>query len=300
MSSSEDGGITRLRTAVRTRWEELSSSERMVAQYLVSAPPEQVMFASAQELGAASRASSATVVRALRRLGYAGLPALKRDLAAEFTSSIAPEVRLRQRIAHVGRDLTTIWTDVFDEAQERIDQCRRLTTTEDFQRAITVLAQAGEVLSYGVAACELAARQLTLALGRMGRRARFTGETGFALADPLLGLAQGDAVVIFQPGRMLHELNVVVERARSVGAGVVLVTDELAGAFAGRVDAVLIAPHTPTGMTNESLTPLVVADALMVALSALDETSAVEASHQLNVLRERLVPRNHSPRQTEH
>ncbi|NNN30187.1 MurR/RpiR family transcriptional regulator [Streptomyces sp. S3(2020)] len=287
--SAAPGGLTRLRAIVRDLWDELSASERTVAQYLVSAPVEQVMFASTQELGTASGTSNATVVRALQRLGYAGLPALKRELAADFTAAQAPDVRLAQRIAHVGKDLDKICNDVFDETQERVDQCRSLVDTEALQRAVTVLAEARDVFCYGVAACELAARHLARALGRIGHRARFVGDTGFALADPLLALGQGDAVVIFQPGRQLPELTVLVERARAVGARVVFITDELSEVFADRVEAVLLAPYTPTGNTNESLTGLVVADVLVLALTALDETSAVEHSHQLNALRGQLL-----------
>ncbi|MFF0745469.1 MurR/RpiR family transcriptional regulator [Streptomyces sp. NPDC004111] len=282
-------GVTRLRAAIRDQWEGLSASERAVAQYLVSAPVEQLLFASAQELGAASSTSNATVVRALQRLGYAGLPALKRELANDFTSAVAPEVRLKQRIAHVGRDLDSIWGDVFDEARERIDHCRRLTGPDALRRAVEVLAEAHEVFCYGIAASEPGARHLALALGRIGRRARFVSETGFALADQLLALGQGDAVVIFQPGRRLVELTVLMERARAVGARVILVTDELGEAYADRVEAVLTAPHTPTGITAESLTGLLVADALILALATLDETRAVESSHQLTALREQLL-----------
>ncbi|MFC9480183.1 MurR/RpiR family transcriptional regulator [Streptomyces griseus] len=288
-------GVTRLRVAIRDQWNDLSTSERAVAQYLVSAPVEQLLFASAQQLGAASSTSNATVVRALQRLGYAGLPALKRELANDFTSAVAPEVRLKRRIAHVGQDLDSIWTDVFDEAQERIDQARRLTGPDSLKRAVAVLAEAREVFAYGVAASEPGARHLALALGRIGRRARAVSETGFALADQLLALGQGDAVVIFQPGRRLMELSVLMERARSVGAKVVLVTDELGEAYADRVEAVLTAPHTPTGITAESLTGLLVADALLLALATLDEDRAVDSSHQLTALREQLLdPKRHS------
>lgn len=184
-------GVTRLRVAIRDQWNDLSTSERAVAQYLVSAPVEQLLFASAQQLGAASSTSNATVVRALQRLGYAGLPALKRELANDFTSAVAPEVRLKRRIAHVGQDLDSIWTDVFDEAQERIDQARRLTGPDSLKRAVAVLAEAREVLAYGVAASEPGARHLALALGRIGRRARAVSETGFALADQPAGPRAG-------------------------------------------------------------------------------------------------------------
>ncbi|MGW2228092.1 MurR/RpiR family transcriptional regulator [Streptomyces formicae] len=287
--SEGSAGVDRLRAAVRDQWEALSASERAVAQYLASAPPESLLFASAQELGAASGTSNATVVRALQRLGYAGLPALKRELASDFTSAVAPEVRLKQRIAHVGRDLGDIWGDVFDEAQERIEHARRLTPDDALRDAVGVLAEAAEIHCYGVAASELAARHMALALGRIGRRARYAGATGFALADHLLGIRQGDAVVVFQPGRALAEISVLVDRARAVGARVVLVTDELAELYGGRVDAVLTAPHTPTGITTEALTALVVADAVLLALTTLDEGRAVDTSHQLTALREQLL-----------
>ena len=296
MEIPENGaGATRLRAAIRDQWDGLSTSERAVAQYLVSAPVGQLLFVSAQELGAASSTSNATVVRALQRLGYAGLPALKRELANDFTAAVAPEERLKQRIAHVGQDLESIWTDVFDEAQDRIDHTRRLTEPEALKRSVTALAEAREVFCYGIAASEPGARHLALALGRIGRRARFVSETGFALADQLLALEQGDSVVIFQPGRRLVELTVMMERARAVGAKVVLVTDELGEAYADRVEAVLTAPHTPTGITAESLTGLLVADALLLALATLDETRAVESSHQLTALREQLLDPKRRP-----
>lgn len=296
MEIPENGaGATRLRAAIRDQWEGLSASERAVAQHLVSAPVGQLLFVSAQELGAASSTSNATVVRALQRLGYAGLPALKRELANDFTAAVSPEERLKQRIAHVGQDLESIWADVFDEAQDRIDHTRRLTEPEALKRSVTALAEAREVFCYGIAASEPGARHLALALGRIGRRARFVSETGFALADQLLALEQGDSVVIFQPGRRLVELTVMMERARAVGAKVVLVTDELGEAYADRVEAVLTAPHTPTGITAESLTGLLVADALLLALATLDETRAVESSHQLTALREQLLDPKRRP-----
>ncbi|MEU9964419.1 MurR/RpiR family transcriptional regulator [Streptomyces malaysiensis] len=292
MSEPKDvTGTTRLAAAVRDMWGELSASERVVAQYLASAPPENLLFASAQELGAASGTSNATVVRALQRLGYSGLPALKRELAAGFTSATAPEERLKQRIARVGHDLDEIKDRVFDEATERLDQCRRLLETDVLKQAVQTLADAREVVAYGVGASELAARHLVLKLRRAGRRARFVGATGFTMADELLGLGRGDAVVILHPGRRLREFTVLTDRARAVGAGVVLVTDVPTGPLATHADVVISAPHTPTGITAESLAGIVVVDTLVLALASLDESRAVEASHQLTVLRGQLIDR---------
>ncbi|WP_409473876.1 hypothetical protein [Streptomyces sp. HC307] len=49
------------------------------------------------------------------------------------------------------------------------------------------------------------------------------------------------------------------------------------------------AAGAPTGTTNESLTGLVIADVLLLALTTLDETSAVEHAHQLDALRGQLL-----------
>lgn len=281
--------IEQLRAVVRQLWDELSPAERAVCQYLVSCSPEQILFASANELGGATGTSNATVVRTMQRLGFGGLPGLKRALAAEFTSSVAPDVRLQQRISHVGQDLSAIWSRVFDEARERLDHCQRLWDPQGFQKALEVVANATSVLVYGVGASEPAARHLALKLGRRGHRARAGSATGFALADDLLSLGHGEAVVIFQPGRRLKEITVLIDRARAVGAGVILISDELGGAFADKVDAVLAAPHTPTGITAEPLTGIIVADALLLAIDSLDESRSVEHSHQLTALREQLL-----------
>ncbi|MEU4233465.1 MurR/RpiR family transcriptional regulator [Nonomuraea sp. NPDC026600] len=280
--------IEQLRSAVKQLWDELSPAERAVCQFLISAAPEQILFSSAQELGTASGTSNATVIRTMQRLGFGGLPGLKRALAGEFTSAVAPDVRLRQRISHVGHDLSAIWTRVFDEARERVDHCRRLYDAEAFQRAIEVMAHASSVLVYGAGASEPSARYFALKLGRRGHRARAVSATGFALADDLLSLQHGEAVVIFQPARKLRELTVLIDRAHAVGAGVILISDDL-GSFADRVDAVLAAPHTPTGISAEPLTGIIVADALLLALDSVDETRSVEHSHQLTALREQLL-----------
>ncbi|RVX46824.1 RpiR family transcriptional regulator [Nonomuraea polychroma] len=281
--------IEQLRAMVRQLWEELSPAERAVCHYLISASPEQILFASAQELGNATGTSNATVVRTMQRLGFGGLPGLKRALAAEFTSAVAPDVRLRQRISHVGQDLSGIWERVFDEARERIDHCRRLLDAEAFKKAVELLVNAPAALVFGTGASEPAARHLALKLGRRGHRVRATAATGFALADDLLWLGHGEVLVIFQPGRRLKEITVLIDRAHAVGASTVLISDELGGEFAERVEAVLAAPHTPTGITAEPLTGIIVADALLLALDSLDESRSVEHSHQLNALREHLL-----------
>ncbi|MGW0662944.1 MurR/RpiR family transcriptional regulator [Streptodolium elevatio] len=281
--------LARLRSAVRDNWETLTPAERNAAQHLARASAEQLLFASAQDLGTAMGTSSATIVRTLQRLGLGGLSGLKRDIAADFNADVAPEDRLRQRIARVGQDLDGVVARVYDEAAERLEHGRAGVDHDRFRSAVELLARAEEVFAYAVGASELAGRHVALRLNRMGRRARFVGATGFTLADELLHLRGGDVVVLCVPGRMLRDMEVVLERARLVGAHTIVVTDELVERLADDADVVLYAPHTPAGITAESLAAIVLCDALLLAVASLDEGRSIEHSHQLTVLRGQLL-----------
>jgi DNA-binding MurR/RpiR family transcriptional regulator len=287
---SANPALARLQSAVRERWEELTPAERNAAQQLARASAEQLLFGSAQELGAAMGTSSATIVRTLQRLGLGGLSGLKRDIAADFNADVAPEDRLRQRIARVGQDLGSVVSRVYDEAGERLEHGRAGVDHDRFRRAVELLAGAEEVFAYAVGASELAGRHLAFRLNRMGRRARFVGATGFTLADELLHLRRGDVVVLCVPARLLPDMEVVLDRARLVGAQSVVITDELVDRLSGDADVVLYAPHTPAGITAESLAAIVLCDALLLAVASLDEDRSIEHSHQLTVLRSQLMP----------
>jgi DNA-binding MurR/RpiR family transcriptional regulator len=73
-----------------------------------------------------------------------------------------------------------------------------------------------------------------------------------------------------------------------VGAHSLLVTDELTGELRDSVDIVLSAPHTPTGMTAEALTGIIIADALVQAVATIHPDRAVRTSHELTAWRGRL------------
>jgi DNA-binding MurR/RpiR family transcriptional regulator len=277
-----------LRARIRDRWAELSPASQGVCRSLSAITPERLLYMSAQDLGGESKTSNATVIRTLQALGYTGLAELKSKVAAPFTNEIAPEERARQRVESTGGDLAQIWERVVDESLERIELLRRGFSLESYSGAVQIILEARQTLSYGIGASTVSAEHLALKLRRAGHRARCIQSAGFRLADDLLDVEQGDAVVVFVPGRMLIDVEVLLDRARTVGAKIILVTNELIEELADDVTVAMHAPNTPTGMTGEILTSLVLADALAQAVAAADQERTVESSHTLTVLRHQL------------
>lgn len=279
-----------LRERVEAMWPRLSPTEQRIAEALLRCPSEKLVFATAADLAELSGTSDASVIRMSRRLGYSGLPGLKREAGAALTRESAPRSRLEHRIAELGPDLNAALTGVITDARERLDETELSQDPEQLSTAVGMISKAGEVIAYGVGGSELAARHLSLKLNRLGHRARHVGATGFRLADELLGLQSSDVVVLYVPGRMLPDAEVLIERAQVVGASCIAVSErDLAERLSDTVDVALIAPQSAGGSTAEALTALIVTDILLLGVAALDEPRALYTSDLLSTLRRRLI-----------
>lgn len=277
-----------LRERIAARLGDMSRAERRVAEYLRD-HSEDVIFATADQIGAASETSDATVVRAAKTLGYSGLLELKYSLGRQVINATKPSVRLHNRITQAGTETGSILDHVFGEAAERLAETRRLLDPAVFVRAVDAFADAREVLAIGYGPSETVARYLALRLGRLGRRARATGMSGFRLADDLIGLTSDDLVVIYLPGRRLAEIDVVLGHAAEVGARTVLFSYLLRRELGGRVDAVLPAVHSASGFSGETLSSQVLTDAVLLGLAARDRDQATSTSELLNQMRRPLM-----------
>lgn len=269
----------------------LSPSETRVAQYLNAMPTEELIFANAEQLGRLTRTSDATVVRTARKLGYTGLPQLKREAGSGLGEASAhPKERLSRRLSALGSDLGAVREQIFADAVESLELTREAIDDTELQNAVGAMAHADTIFVFGYGGSEHGARHLARTANRMGYDARAVGDTGLMLADSVMRISHGDAVVIFQPGRVLHDIEVILEHATSVGAKTILVSGErLHKQLAKAYDIGLLAIRGSAHLTSEALSSIVVADVLGYGLSALDEERAMQAREQLTHVRQRLI-----------
>jgi len=280
--------IVELRARIRDQWDEFTPAARAVCRSLSESPPERLLYLSAQELGVASKTSNATVVRTLQSLGYAGLAELKDLVAAPFQSGMRTD-RLRDRIESTGGDPKQVWDGVIAEATERIELLKTQLSMDSYEKAVQLMLEAREITTYGFGANYVVAEHLTLKLRRLGRHSRCIQTAGFRLADDLMAIERDDVVIVVAPGRVLGDAEVVIDRARAVGARTILLCDPAVGeARAGDVTVALHVPNTATGMTAEVLTVIITTDALAQAVAAADPEHTLESAHTLETLRQQL------------
>ncbi|MGI5151539.1 MurR/RpiR family transcriptional regulator [Plantactinospora sp. CA-294935] len=262
----------------------MSRAERRVAEFLRTRGSDAI-FATAQQIGAATQTSDATVVRTAKTLGYSGLQELRHSLGKQVVAATSPLAQLRKRLERPGSQATSLLSQVFAEATDRLTETARRMADADFDLAVEAIANAREVIGIGVGPSELTARYLELKLNRMGRPARSTGATGFRLADDLLTLTGEDTLVLYWPTRLRNEMEVVLDHAQAVGARTVLMSDSLGPLIGDRVSVVLPAAHSAGDIVGEGMTTQVLTDAVLAGVRAHDERRATRAHELLTDLR---------------
>jgi DNA-binding MurR/RpiR family transcriptional regulator len=290
MNASEATGGHSLASRVNREWSRLTTAERKVARYLTGAAPHEVMLAAASDIAQRTATSDATVVRTAKRLGYAGLPDLKNSLGAHLGTGGVPQISTRLEVSQASKDLAESSAAVVDDAVERIRRFGRGLDVPRMIEALRLIVSASEVFCYGWGSNELSARYLALKLNRAGKRSRACGTTGFTLADELLTLTSGHAVVVFAPGRPLPDVRVLIDHARATGAGLILVTEHLDQGFTGDVDVILPDDSSPGGLTAEPLCSMLLADMLVLAMMSVGKDPAVDTYALLTRLRREIVP----------
>jgi DNA-binding MurR/RpiR family transcriptional regulator len=248
----------------------------------------EIAFASAEEIAARVGISDATVVRCARALGYNGLPALKRAAGAQLASTLRPPLMLRARIEHATDEGSGRVDRIYAEAPDLIAEAHQALDHAVIDQCLDMLERAGQIYCYGIGPSGLVGEYLALRLNRSGHRAHAITRTGILLADDLISLRAGDAVVIFAPARSHPEIEALLNRCADLDIAVALITDTLEPVYAKRVTAVLRAPTSSTGLIGETFTAHLLADLLVTSMQTRDPERAVEASSLLTDVRESL------------
>jgi DNA-binding MurR/RpiR family transcriptional regulator len=99
---------------------------------------------SAAQIGVAVGAGRATVVRTAQRLGYDGLPELKRELRDSLQSRATPSQRLGHSLDDLKRG-EPVLDHVLSFQVATLNDARRSLGREDFTRAVALLEKAKRV-----------------------------------------------------------------------------------------------------------------------------------------------------------
>jgi DNA-binding MurR/RpiR family transcriptional regulator len=273
---------------VSARLDRMSPAEVRVVNYFQQ-NREEVLIASAAVLASKASTSDATVVRATKALGFAGLNELRRTLAAELRHSLSPADRLARTLGEVGDDLQAALDVTLNIHASVLESLRRDITPDLFRTAVTSIINARRVLVFGIGPSSAMAEYFVIQLARFGLDAASLSKTGLLFADDLQKLREGDLAIILAYGRVYRELAALLDKARRLGIETILLTDTLAAVLRRKVDLVLPVARGRADMLSMHTATLGLIEALLVGVATKRRRETLASLKSLNNAREQLA-----------
>jgi DNA-binding MurR/RpiR family transcriptional regulator len=213
----------------------------------------------------------------MRGLGYDTLSHLREELLADLTGAVAPSTRMQVSIEEAGTEPARLLDHVIGVQQDHLAALRAPAMAEAYGHALDVLAQARTVHVFGLGPSGAMADYLALQLGRVGLPARAMTHSGIGLADQMLAMRVGDALVMISYAPLYREVRVLMDRAETLGLPVVLISDSLGALLADRVTVTLPVPRGRSNHLALHSATLVMIEALVLGHSARSRDQTLDA-----------------------
>ena len=274
---------------LRARYGRLTPAAQGGARYL-----EQnrlaVLSTSALEIAQAVGASDATVIRAVQALGFDGLPDLRQALIASLEPSSTPAENLRRTTREFGRGVESAVGSVIETHLEALKALAAPELQATLVQAIRTLSRVERTFIFGIGPSAALSEYVALLMARHGRRARALNAAGIGLADQLLDLRAGDALIVLAYGRTYREVVLVFREAKRLRLPVVLITDSLEARLAREADVVVPARRGRHERVAMHGVTLIVLEAIVLGLAVADPPAAMATLARLGELRADLDP----------
>ena len=279
----------RFSDAIRRLTPSLSPAVARVASYL-DQNRATALASSALQIAAQLGVSDATVIRAVQALGFDGLSDLRRALAASLDDQRTPAANMQRTLAEVGSSASRVIDAVLEAHREGVEALRTEAGRAAILAAIAALHPAARIGVFGIGPSAHLARYVAFQLVRSGRQSILFDATGWGLADQLLSLRAGDALLLLAYGKPYREVQAVTGEARRLGLPVVLVTDTDTSAIARQATVVLLARRGRADRVALHGTTLTALEAVILGLSAADHENSLQQLADLERLRRLIIP----------
>lgn len=253
----------------------MSRNQRVIADYILH-HPEDCAFLTARELGRRVGVSESTVVRFAAAVGFPGYPEMQRALQETLKQRLSTVERMqagREAVRQLSDTLQAVWrNDVTN-----INRTFQNLSKEDFDRAVTMLAEARRTYVIGLRTSACVALLLTTALHYLGKDA-VRVDLGIGDFWEKLDMAGPEDVVVgITFPRYARGTAEAFRLAARRGARTILITDSVVSPLVDEARIVLTARSESPSFADSLVAPLSLINALITAV-ALAQPERVRAA----------------------
>ena len=258
-----------------------SKGQRAIANYLLE-NYDRAAYMTAASLGEQSGVSESTVVRFATELGFEGYPELQRALQKVVRTKLTSvqRVELTNSIIGEGDLLSKVFISDMEKIRHTLDEIDR----EAFNRSVDKLLSARNIYVMGFRSSAFLAGFLGYNLGMIFSNVKLIQtNSGSEIFEQLLHIGKGDVIFAISFPRYSNRVIKGVEFAKSKGAEVIAMTDEIGSPIARSATELLLARSDVISFVDSLAAPLSIINAILVAIVRKKQG---EFSDRLNKLEE--------------
>jgi DNA-binding MurR/RpiR family transcriptional regulator len=263
--------------------QQLGAAGLRVAKFIDENRPV-VLASSAAALGARIGTSDATVLRTVQTLGFASLADLKGAILKSADVS-TPADDMRRTLVDLEQATGAALDGILQAHADGLSVLKSEKCRAQMAAGVGTLDRAARIAVFGIGPSAALATYVSTLLARSGRRSRTISATGSMLADQLLDLGAGDALLILAYGRLYREVKAVFAEAKALRLPTVLVTEADDTPLAKLADVCVAIPRGRPGQMALHGATLVGLEALVLSLAAAKPEAALSSLDNLNRLR---------------
>lgn len=226
----------------RARAHTLSPRLQNVARYIYD-NRESVLELTAMEIANAAGTSDATVVRAIQKLGFAGLRDMKKTLEAWFGAAINSEEKMSATVSELSCDINSGIDFVLDGHRRACDTLSEPANRQAISEAVALITGAQQVALFGINASGILADYGVRLFNRIGIPGISLNRSGMALAEQLAGLKRGDVLIMMVQKSAHKEGTTTVREAKRLGIPIILLTHAAESFFIREASVVINVPR---------------------------------------------------------
>lgn len=271
---------------VRNHADDLTPSEQRLVSSVLN-EPRAAALGTALDLARGAGVHEATVSRLARKLGFGGYSAFRQALQREFIASEETATRLERTIA-ASREDGVLGSLVTRELSALAALPGHVSEAEIAEAAGRLMA-ARRIYVFATGNAEVLARLMHRRFRRFGREVHLLWGDARNLAEGVLAMGAEDQLLICAFRRAPRAYAPLIERARAVGAGTIVISGVSGNMMSPAPDLLLSAPRGGDAAGFQTLTvPMAIANAIVIAAGAVGDISGMEALDDLGDLIRRL------------
>lgn len=273
----------RLSDVIQDQADRLTPSEQRLVT-AVLAQPRQAALATVTDLAREAGVHEATVSRLARKLGFEGYAAFRSALQDEFLPTEETATRL-QRTLQTAAGGGGVLASLVAEETAALANLGAHVSEAQIGAAASVLVGARRVYIFGRGNAEALAVMMGKRFRRFGRDVHLLTGDARSLAEGVLAMAAGDALLVYALRRPPRPYAALVDLARSRGVPVIAVSDTLGPMLVPAPDIILAAPRSGDMDGFQTLTvPMAISNAIILAAGAREEMQMLQTLEALGSL----------------